>query len=101
MVAAKRDEVLERRRLLLYEREAFRYVAQRNVEVADVSHRQRRGIGPPVRMVAVHQHAAGLPDGGRPEPGAAAVGGADIERNASNMEGGVIRATRNREKARR
>ena len=35
-------------------------------------------------MIAVHQHAACHPDRRRPEPGAAAVGGADVERNTGD-----------------
>ena len=54
-----------------------------------------------MRVIAVDQHAARLPDGGRPEARAAAVRGADVERNAGNGERGIVGAARDREKARR
>ena len=52
-------------------------------------------------VVAVHQHAARVPDGGRPEARATAVGGAYVERNTDNAERGVDAAVRDREKVRR
>lgn len=97
MVAAERDEVIKTRCLLLYEREALRDVAERNAEVADVGYRQCRGVDPPMAVVAVHQHAARVPDGGRPEARATAVGGAYVERNTDNAERSVDAAVRDRE----
>ena len=101
MVSAQRDEVIEDRCLLFYEREALRDIAERNAEVADVGYRLCRGVDPPMGVVAVHQHAARLSDSGRPEARAAAVGGAYIERNTGNAERGVGAAAFDREKARR
>src|ERR1700733_14064621 len=52
-------------------------------------------------MRAVRQHPAGLPDGGRPEPGAAAVGGAEVERNTGDRDRGPAVTAGNPEEARR
>ncbi len=60
MVAAERDQMLVIRGLLLDQREAFANVAERDVEIADIGNRQRGGIDPPMRMIAVDQHAACL-----------------------------------------
>ena len=76
MVAAKRDEVTERRCLLLNESETLWDVAESNAEVADVCHSQCRRVDPPVGVVAVHQHSARLPDRSGSEARAAAIGGA-------------------------
>ena len=81
---ARRDARGPRR--LLDPREARRDVAEREIEVADVGERQGRGIDPMDGMRAVDEHAARLPDRRRPEPRAAPVGGADIERNAGDRD---------------
>ncbi len=99
VIAAQRDEVCDRRGLFLDERQALRDVAERNPEIADVGHRKRGGVDPALRVIAVHQHAARLPDRSRPETRAAAVGGAQIERDAGNAERRVGGAARDREKA--
>src|SRR5258708_38898908 len=52
-------------------------------------------------MRAVHQHPARLPDRRRAEPGAAAVGGAEIERNAGDTDRRVAIPAFDAEKCRR
>ena len=92
MVAPERHQVGYSRGGLLDEREARGDVAERDREVADVGERQGRRIDPVEGMGAVDQHPARLADRRRAEPGAAAVRGADIERNAGHAD----RASRSR-----
>ena len=88
VVAAERNEVLDLVRLSLDQRHAGRNVAESGGEIADVGDFNRGGINPILRMGAIHQHAACRPDGRWPEPGAAAIGGADVERNPGNTVAG-------------
>src|SRR5262249_26625088 len=81
VVAAERNQVPDLLRLCLDQGHAGRNVAESGGEIADIGELNRGGVNPVQRMGAVHQHAAGDPDGRRPEPGAASVGGADVEWN--------------------
>ena len=101
VVAAQRDQVREPGGGFLDQRQAGRNVPQREAEIADVGERQRRRIDPVVGMRAVHQHPAGGADGRRTEPGAAAVGGAEIERNPGDADRRVALAARDAEERRR
>ena len=71
------------------------------MDLADVGERQGRGINPMDGMRAVDQHAARLADRRRAEARAAAVGGAEVERNAGDRDGGVSVAARQTKKCRR
>jgi hypothetical protein len=84
VVAAQRDQVAMLPGLPLDHPEARLQLAHGNLEVADVGKSHRRGKNPVGRVVAVHQHPAGLPDRGGAEAAAAAVGGADVEGNADH-----------------
>ena len=101
MIAAERNEVLMLGRLRFDQPKTFADVAERDREIADISDRKRRGIDPPVRMIAVDQHAAGVPDRHRTEARAAAVGGADVERDPGDMERGLAGRPRQAEEGRR
>src|SRR5262249_33806173 len=46
------------------------------------------------RMCAIHQHAARAADRRGTEAGARAIGGADIERDTGDGDGGIGRSTR-------
>ena len=91
VIAAQGDEMLDLTRLLLDQRHAADKVAKRDREVADVGQRQLCCIDAVLRMLAIHQHAARLPDRPRPEPGAAPIGRAEVERNSGNADrrGGI------------
>lgn len=80
------DEMLDRCGLLLDQSQARRDIAERDHEVSEVRDGQGRRIDPMKRMGAVHQHSAGLPDRRRPEPGAAPVRRADVERDAGDAD---------------
>ena len=87
VVAAQRDQMRERGRLLLDQREALRGYRRAQCAKSPMSARgSAAGSIHNAGMVAVDQHAARLSDRGRPEARAAAVGGADVERNAGNAE---------------
>ena len=89
MLAAKHDQMAMAGRLLLDQSEAAGDVAEGNGEIADIGERQGCRVAPGARMVAIDQHAAGMADGVRPETGAAAIGGADIQRNAGDVQAGL------------
>ena len=101
MVAAQRQQVIDRRGLLLDQPDGVGDVAERDREIADVRQRQRGRIDAPVGMVAVGEHAARLADGPRPEAGAGTVGGAEIEGDAGDAEFGVAVVTADAEEGRR
>ena len=101
MVAAERDQMLERRRLRLDLGQAAENVAVGETEIADIREIQRRRVPPVRRMVAIDQHAARLADRGRTEPGARPVRGAEIEGNAGDANRGVGVAALDAEKSRR
>ncbi len=101
VVAAQRHQMLEPERGFLDPRQAGRDVPQGDREVTDVGERQSRRIDPVDGMRAVHQHPARLPDRRRAEPGAAAVGGAEIERNAGDADRGVAIPSFDAEEGRR
>ena len=94
VVAAQRDEMLDLLRPLLDQRHAGDQVSEREREVADVGQWQLCRVDPMLRMFAVHQHPARLPHCAGSEPGAAAVGGAEVERNSGNADrrGGIAAA---------
>ena len=101
VIAAQGDEVFDLARLFLDQREAGHKVSERDGKVADVGHWQLRCIDPVLRMLAVHQHPAGLPNGARPKTCAAPVGRPEVERNSGNADrSGAIAAT-DAEKCRR
>ncbi len=101
VIAAERDQVRDRTGLLLDPRQAAEEIAERDGEIADVGHRQGGGIDPVLRMRPIGQHSARLPDRRRPEAGAAAIGGAEIERNAGDADRRVAVVARDPEEARR
>src|SRR5437879_5512969 len=78
--------MLERRRLGLDLGECARNVAVSDAEIADIGEIHRLDIGPGGWMTAVHQHAARLPDRGRPEARPRPVRGAEIERDAGDAD---------------
>ncbi len=84
VVAAERDQMVERPRLRLDRRERAADVAMRDREIADIGDvlfgRRRAGD----RMVAIDQHAARLADRRRSETGARAVRGTEIKRDAGD-----------------
>ena len=86
MIAAERDEMLDRPRLRLDRRQRPLNVAMGDPEIADIGDvgLGRRAAGD--RMVAIDQHAAGLPDRGRPEPRARTVRGAEVIRNPGDAD---------------
>jgi hypothetical protein len=86
MVASEDDKMSESRCLLFYEKETFYNVAEGNAEVANVGDTQCCRVDPPVRVVAVHQHAARLTDCGGSEARATPIGGAQVKGDARNAE---------------
>ena len=100
MVAAERDEMVDRPRLRLDRCQRTLDVAMRDPEIADIGDvgLGRRAAGD--RMVAIDQHAAGLPDRGRPEAGAGTVRGAEVIRNAGDADRRAGVAAPDAEKAR-
>ncbi len=86
VLAAERHQVPDRTRLFLDAREARRDVAQRDRKIADIRDRQGRGVDPVSGMIAVDQHAARVPDRAGPEARAAAIGGADVERDPGDAD---------------
>ena len=92
VIAAERDQMVERPRLRLDRRERTGDVAVGNRKIADIgdvlSGRRRPGD----RVVAIDQHAARLADRRRPKPGAGPVRGAEIEGDAgdANRRSGII-----------
>ena len=68
--------------LLLDRRQALGDVAERDREVADIRQTGSGRIDPVQRMIAVHQHPAGLAYRGGSEPRPGPVGGAEVEGNA-------------------
>ena len=101
VVATQCDEVRNAGGGFLDQRQAGRDVPQRDGEITDVGERQRRRIDPVVGIRAVHQHPAGRADRRRAEPGAAAVRGADIERNTGDADRRVAIPARDAEERRR
>ncbi len=101
VIAAERDQVLDARRRALDQLKAADKIAQRQREIADVGDRQLCRIDPMQGMRAVHQHPARVANGARPEAGAAAVGGAEVERNAGNADRRRAIAAPDAEKCRR
>ncbi len=84
MFAAERNQVGKPGGLLFDQCQAAAYVAQSDVEIADIGQWQLGRIHPRGGVRAIHQHAAGMANGMRTEAAAGAIGGADIERNAGD-----------------
>ncbi len=101
VVASERHQIGESRSGLLDQRQARGDVAERHGEVADIGQRQGRRVDPVERVGAVDQHPARLADGRRAEPGAAAVRGAEVERNAGDADCRLAVAARDAEEGRR
>ena len=101
VVAAERDQMLDRARLFLDPLEAAEEIAERDLEVADVGERESGRIDPVLRMRAVGQHPACLPDRRGSKARAAAVGGAEVERYAGDADRRGAIGARDAEKGRR
>ena len=84
VLAAQGNQMAKPRHLLLDQLQAGRYVAEGKPEIADVGDVQRRGFNPEFRMRAIGQHPAGSPDRVRAVARAGTVGGADVQRHASD-----------------
>ena len=95
------DQMRDVAGLLLDELHAGGDIAERGRKVPDIGERQVRRIDPMLRMCAVHQHPACGPDRRGTRAGAAAVGGADIERNAGDANRGAGIMAAGAEKRRR
>src|SRR5205807_4282509 len=78
VVAAERDQMIERPRLRLDRRERTGDVAMGNRKIADIGDVLFGWRRPGDRVVAIDQHAARLADRRRPEAGAGPVRGAEI-----------------------
>src|SRR5208282_4971686 len=76
-------------------------VAQRDREVANVGQWQLCCIDAVLWMLAVHQHAAGLPNRAWPKPGSAPVCRTEVERNSGNADRRAGIAARGAEECRR
>src|SRR6202022_1181233 len=86
VLSPERHEVVDGGGLLLDGLEARRNIAERDTKIADIRQHQFRNIDPRSRMRAVDQHPARLANGLRSETRAAAIGCADIERDACNRD---------------
>ncbi len=78
--------------------EARGNIAERDTKIADIRQHQFRNIDPRSRMRAVDQHPARLANGLRSEARAAAVGCADIERDACDRDRRIALAAPDPEK---
>jgi len=84
--AAQRDQMVQPGRLLLDQRQAFGNITERNGKIADIGKRPFGRLDPGNGVRAIHEHAARMANGMRPEPRPGAVRGADIERNAGDCD---------------
>ena len=99
VLSAERDEVLDGCGLLLDHLQARRNIAERDAKIADIRQHQFRSVDPRGRMRPVDQHPARMANGLWSEARAAAVGGADIERNAGDRDRRIAVAAPDAEKA--
>ena len=92
MLPSERHKVVNSGGLLLDGGEACWNIAERNAKIADVRQHQFRYIYPLGRMRAIDKHSARLANGLGSEASAAAVGCADIERDAGDRDRRIVPA---------
>jgi arginase family enzyme len=86
MVAAERNDVVERPRLRLDRRQRAGDVAVGEAKIADIGDVAVGRLRPGDRLVAVNQHAARLADRGRAKARARPVRGAEVMGNAGDAD---------------
>ena len=99
VLSSKRHQVVDGGGLLLDDLQARRNITERDTKIADIRQHQFRNVDPRRRMRPVNQHPAGLANGLRSEARAAAVGGADIERDACDRDRRIALAAPESEKS--